>query len=205
VHNCRKCKAEYNSVICFYPVYSFGNPFGKKIIVIGLNPSTQEYEKGFLRDDFSLENRRFDQIKYFKRPYYKFFFGKIEDFFRGEIKKKVGYLDLVKCPTRILRKNGRAEQWSGLEGSQKYGIIDNCKDYLLKQLELYKPELIIPYGKNICEQIGEIFNVFPKKYGITEIKINSHNLNVLFLYQIRGLRHSDSEISKIQSLILSLI
>ena len=215
VHNCIKCKAGDNSVICFFPVYSFGNLFGKKIIVIGLNPSTQEYEKGFLRDDFSLENRRFDQLRYFKRPYYKFFFGKIEDFFRGEIKtkleyrrnvwEKVGYLDLVKCPTRIFRKNGRTEQWSGLDDSQKYGIIDNCKDYLLKQLELYKPELIIPYGKNICEQIGEIFNVFPKKYGITEIKINSHNLNVLFLYKIRGLRHSDSEISKIQSLILSLI
>jgi hypothetical protein len=185
VHNGIKCKAEYNTVICFYPVYSFGNPFGKKIIVIGLNPSTQEYEKGFLRDDFSLENRRFDQLKYFKRPYYKFFS-------RAR-------------PAKIFKKNGRAEQWSGLDESQKYGIIDNCKDYLLKQLELYKPKLIIPYGKNICEQIGEIFNVLPKKYGITEIKNNSHNLNVLFLYQIQRLRHSDSEISKIQSLILSLI
>jgi len=214
VHNCMKCNAEYNSVMCFYPVYSFGNPFGKKIIVIGLNPSTQEYEKGFLRDDFSVENRRFAQLKYFKRPYYKFFFGKIEDFFKGEIKSKlgyrrnvwesVGYLDLVKCPTKI-DKNGKAEQWSGLDNSQKKGIIDNCKDYLLKQLELYKPELIIPYGKNICEHIGEIFNVFPKKYGITKIKINSYNLNVLFLYQIQGHRHSDSEVSKIQSLILSLI
>jgi len=188
---------------------------GKKIIVIGLNPSTQEYEKGFLPDDFSVEHRRFAQLKYFKRPYYKFFFGKIEDFFQGEIKiklgyrrnvwEKVGYLDLVKCPTRIVKKNEKAEQWSGLDYGQKNGIIDNCKGYLLKQLELYKPELIIPYGKNICEQIGEIFNVFPKKYGISEIKINSHNLNVLFLYQIQGHRHSDSEISKIQSLILSLL
>lgn len=215
VHNCVKCKAEYHSVLCFYPVYSFGNPSGKKIIVIGLNPSTQEYEKGFLPDDFSVEHRRFAQLKYFKRPYYKFFFGKIEDFFQGKIKiklgyrrnvwEKVGYLDLVKCPTRIVKKNEKAEQWSGLDYGQKNGIIDNCKGYLLKQLELYKPELIIPYGKNICEQIGEIFNVFPKKYGISEIKINSHNLNVLFLYQIQGHRHSVSKISIIQSLILSLL
>ena len=207
VHNCIKCKAGDNSVICFYPVYSFGNPSGKKLIVIGLNPSTSEYKKGFLPDDFSVENRRFAQLKYFKRPYYKYFFGKIEDFFKGEIKtklgyrrnvwEKVGYLDLVKCPTRI-KKNGK-KQWSGLDSSQKNGIIDNCKDYLLKQLELYKPELIIPYGTNICEQIGEIFNVYPKKYGITEIKINSHNLKVLFLHQIQGPRHSDSEISKIRA------
>ena len=214
VHNCVKCKEEHHSVICFYPVYSFGNPLGKKIIVIGLNPSTQEYEKGFLLDDFSVEHRRFAQLKYFKRPYYTFFFGKIEDFFQGEIKTKlgyrrnvwenVGYLDLVKCPTRI-DTNGKTEQWSGLGDSQKDDIIDNCKAFLLNQLDLYKPELIIPYGKNICEQIGDIFNVFPKKYGVTEIKINSHNLNVLFLYQIQRHRHSDSEISKIQSLILSLI
>ena len=123
---------------------------GKKIIVIGLNPSTQEYTKGFLPDDFSVDNRRRAQLKYFKRPYYTFFFGKIEDFFEGEIKRKleyrrnvwenVGYLDLVKCPTKIVSKSGKSEQWSGLDDRQKKGIVDNCKDYLLKQLELYKPE-----------------------------------------------------------------
>jgi len=214
VHNCVKCKAEYTSVICFYPVYSFGNPSGKKIIVIGLNPSRQEYLRGFLPDDYSVENRRYAQLKYFQRPYYMSFFGKIEDFFKGEIKaklgyrrnvwEKVGYLDLVKCPTRIV-KDGKGYQWSGLDDIQKDGIIDNCKDYLLRQLELYEPDLIIPYGQNICEQIGEIFNVYPKKHGVTEIRLNSHKLNVLFLYQIQRPRHSDSEIEKIQSLILSLI
>ena len=39
------------------------------------------------------------------------------------------------------------------------------------------------------------------KYNYTNIKINSHKLNVLFLYQIQRHRHSDSEISKIQFLI----
>lgn len=215
VHNCARCNADYNSVICYYPVYSFGNPSGKKIIVIGLNPSRQEYLQGFLPDDYSVENRRYVQLKYFERPYYKRFFGKIEDFFKGEIEaklgyrrnvwEKVGYLDLVKCPTRVVKDDGTTEQWSGLDDPQKNGIIDNCKDYLLRQLELYKPDLIIPYGKNICEHIGEIFNVYPKKYGISEIRLNKHNFNVLFLYQIQGPRHRDSEIDKVQSLMLPLI
>ena len=50
VHSCRKCRREktLSVIVKFSPVYSFGNPTGKDIVVVGQNPSAREYEEGFL-------------------------------------------------------------------------------------------------------------------------------------------------------------
>jgi hypothetical protein len=42
---CRRCRTgELGNFVYYSPVYSFGNPEGKKIIVVAHNPSTREFE-----------------------------------------------------------------------------------------------------------------------------------------------------------------
>jgi hypothetical protein len=114
--NCRKCKdqsdlGKYFPDDCL-PVCCFGDPVGKKVFVVGINPSEAEYNSGFLEKN--IERAVESQIEYFNKREYKFF-GEIERFFddheiRAKLRivenlwEKVGYLDLVKCVT-ISNKN----------------------------------------------------------------------------------------------------
>ena len=67
------------------PVYSFGDPTNKTIILIGLNPSSQEFKKGFLSDSSDLEKRRKSQLDYFQGNVYSYF-NKARSFFDKDVK-----------------------------------------------------------------------------------------------------------------------
>jgi hypothetical protein len=105
VHNCNRCKRTLRNVIKHCPVYSFGDPTGRGVIVVGLNPSDNEYESGHLSKARSLALRHRSQLKYIGgKEVYKFF-HELERFFAGELKQqlqwekspweRVGFLDLV--------------------------------------------------------------------------------------------------------------
>lgn len=159
VHSCETCKARYSKTMPYPPVYSFGNPAGKPVLLIGLNPSRKEFEekkgKRFLSISKNPDDRRLSQRTYFKRETHRYF-KKVVPFFDGPVKTKLGYketpwdmvgvLDLVKCVT--VAKKG---QWNDLSEPQKDEIIENCEGYLIKQLKLYSPKVVIPYGVAICK------------------------------------------------------
>ena len=58
--------------------------------------------------------------------------------------EKVGYLDLVKCPTKCAKG-----QWSELTRKQQRQLVENCEEYLKEQLDIYTPRIIIPYGADV--------------------------------------------------------
>lgn len=94
---------------------------------------------------------------------------------------KVAYLDLVKCVTR--KGHG---QWSDLSSQEKQVFVDNCKYHLFRQLELYKPRLVIAYGRDVkywFERLGPLkLNTWiyvPQVRYLTRAKIASLQFGIL--------------------------
>jgi hypothetical protein len=201
------------------PVYSFGDPAGKPVILIGLNPSRKEFEekkgKQFLSVCENTDDRRKNQLTYFERKLHTYF-KNVEPFFEGPVKKKLGYtkvpwekvgvLDLVKCAT-ITEKG----QWSKLGDPLKDEIVENCEDYLIKQLKLYSPLAVIPYGVDICKwfRAHDPQNTLRKKDpidGYTTFKaiINGETFHGIYVPQRQG-PHSKPEIEWVQKKLASLL
>lgn len=205
--NCRECKDQSNLGKHFpndcLPVCCFGDPLGKEAFVVGINPSRAEYDSGYLEKDMAkaLES----QMTYFDRREYRFF-DEIARFFDDDVItaklgivkdlwERVGYLDLVKCVT-----TGNKEQWNGLKTSVKKETIENCQDFLERQLDLYQPRLIIAYGKDVGIWFGmkdsdkEEFNVItsPRKLGF--------QYGVIYVPQRQG-KHSRPEVNEVKEKI----
>ena len=207
---CKRCRTgELGKFIYYSPVYSFGNPEGKKVIVVAHNPSTREFEdhgkdqtRPYLLNTGTVEERLNDQLTYFDRPYYEQFFKKIETLFEGENKKllgwnricweKVGFLDFTKCSTRTEKG-----QWRTLRPKYRAEMIKNCEGYLLSQLEQYKPKAILSYGAFICEWFGNKFGAAYSNPSATTISTgNSDSVKLIFLYQRQGRQpHSAQEVT----------
>jgi len=157
VHTCTKCKGDLGQYIQYFPVYSFGEPERKRVLVVGLNPSRNEYgpPDEFLSSSTNIHERRKSQLLYFEGNQEYNCFNKIVPFFEGPVReilvwdKKpwecIGVLDLVKCPT--VKRDG---QWTNLSKKEKCLFITNCSGYLIKQLQRYQPEVIIAYGADVC-------------------------------------------------------
>jgi len=207
IHNCEKCKQSLGEIIQFFPVISFGNPNEKKIIVVGLNPSIKEYELGFLAKG-SIEERHKNQISYFETAYYEFF-CKLAPFFMGKVKEKlgwmkspwekVGYLDIVKCPTRYERK-----QWSGLTQIQKKVLVTNCENYFIEQLLQIKPKIILAYGSSVCKWFESKMKSKYSPKTTSMINLNGLNLRVIFLHQSQ-IPFSLNELKWVQDTIDTLL
>lgn len=209
IHNCRKCRqSTLVEIISGFPVYSFGNPEDKRICVVGLNPSTKEYEEKLLSDSEDIDERHKSQMSYFQRRYYPFF-TKIENFFHGEVKskigwmyspwEKVGFLDLVKCPTR-----SKTGQWSGLNRINKDNLIRNCQTHLVGQLKLYKPEVVIPYGTDVCNWFARFFDVSYEPFENKEIQFDNFKMKLLFIPQRQG-PYSKPEILWIRKKLIQML
>lgn len=152
VHTCSLCKeGDLKEVVKYYPIYSFGNPYGKELLVVGINPSTREYKDNYVSSSQDPENRHNSQRNYFQQGPYTFF-TKLEKFFHGEAKtalswvktpwEKVGFTDLVKCPTRY--------RWTKIKPQFRRLIKKNCQQYLVEQLELIKQKATLAYGAPVC-------------------------------------------------------
>jgi len=208
IHNCMKCKhTNLRRILPYSPVYSFGDPTGKEILVVGLNPSSREYINGYLSNSPNIEERRKSQLTYFKRRNYKYF-NEIERFFGDEVKKKihwtnspwekVGYLDLVKCPTKSARG-----QWSKIPTRQKETLIRNCEEYLKEQINLYKPKMILPYGADVGKWFAGYLRVTYEPFEDEKAQLNNRKVKLLFIPQRQG-PHSKPEILWVQNKILEM-
>lgn len=205
IHTCSRCKNKLSDVILYCPVISFGDTNGKKVLIVGINPSTREFEDGYLNYDRDVEKRHRDQLTYFDRPYYGYFFGKIESFFEGEpsrlldieksIWEKVGFLDLVKCPTR----NGK-RQWSQIIPSKKRTMIENCETFLLEQLMVAAPEVIVAYGADVCRWFSLKLNVNYQLFSVHGIDFFGKSIKLLMIPQKQG-GYSGPELSTIRKML----
>jgi len=192
----------------YYPVFSFGNPVGKPLILIGINPSKKEFEEGFLSNSNRAEDRRISQLTYFEREPYNYF-KKVEPFFGGPVKKvlgwkespweKVGTLDLIKCST--VKKNG---QWNELTENQQRYFIANCESYLIRQLKMFKPDVVISYGVKVCEWFSDYLNTPYYEYKSFTSKINDRTIRGIFIPQRQG-NHSVPEIVWVQRKLKKII
>lgn len=229
VHECKKCKenAELSDIVQYFPVYSFGNPEGKEIIVVGVNPSSKEYKPRSkdtlpaLSDSLVSDERRQSQLNYnFEYNYFK----KIKEFFTNELQTKIGWkknpwekvgcLDLVKCPT-ISPKGG---QWSNLRKKVQDTIIRNCEGYLMEQLKLLdKIKIIIPLGVDVCKwfaaylidpstnmkRLGDFKElIFEEREAI--LPVNNQKTKILFIPQRQG-PYSKPEKEYIQKKLLKML
>lgn len=177
-------------------------------MVVGLNPSAREYINGYLSNSPSIEVRRNSQITYFQNRKYRYF-NEIERFFGDEVKKKVnwvrspwekiGYLDLVKCPTRSERG-----QWSRIGRRQQEELVSNCEGYLKEQLNLYKPKIIIPYGADVGRWFANYLNLRYEEFEDEKAQLGNREVNVLFIPQRQG-PHSKPEILWIKNKILKML
>jgi hypothetical protein len=220
---CRKCKdrESLRQILKYPPVYSFGDPSGKDIIVVGQNPSDKEYtgDPPHLSSGSAAE-RRESQLTYFEREtIHPFFTNKIGRFFEGQVKKrlnwsdspweKVGYLDLVKCPTRLWKENRSVGQWSKIDPERKQMLIKNCEGHLRKQVRFYKPKIILAYGTDVGKWFGK--NYLKKhedyedlQYEVRRARIDNRVVHLLFVPQRQG-PHSKPELFWIGRKILKMI
>jgi len=209
VHMCKICnQTDLKDAIFHHPVYSFGDPSGKEILVVGINPSTKEFEGKYLSESGDLSERHQSQMAYFQQHYYDFF-KKIEEFFGGKVKEKIGwvdspwekigFIDLVKCSTRTAKG-----QWGGLKGSQKTRLIKNCQKHLINQLEELKPKIIIPYGAKVCKWFSKRYNIAYEPFTSQIVFTEGKETRILFLNQKQG-PYSKDTIEKIRNEILLII
>lgn len=212
VHACEMCKARPPTMMPYPPVYSFGDPAGKPVILIGINPSRKEFEKKKGKRHLTIsenpDDRRKSQLTYFKRKTHTYF-KKVVPFFEGRVKKrlgwkkapweKVGVLDLVKCAT--ITEDG---QWNKLGKKQKDDIIKNCEGYLVKQLKLYNPRIVISYGVAVCEWFSKRSKDSYEEYTTFEANIDGESVRGHFVPQRQG-SHSKPEIEWVQRKLASLL
>jgi len=206
VHCCKQCKFGVLEKFVpkqYPPVYSFGDPKQKSIIVVSINPSSKEYEDRYLSSSPEINERIKSQMYYFHYAYYKRFFWNIEKFFYGEVKEtlqwtrnpweKVGFLDLVKCVTK-----SEEGQWGTLKEWCKNKIIRNCEGYLKKQISFYRPKIIIAYGKDVCKWFARQSRINYKQWENETVKWNNHTVSILFLYQLRQGLYTESQTLRVR-------
>ena len=113
--------------------------------------------------------------------------------------EKVGYLDIVKCPTRIGRK-----QWSGLNRIQKNELVSNCENYLIEQLRQIKPKIVLAYGASVCKWFERKTKYKYKPKTTSIININGLDLRVIFLHQSQT-PFSINEVKWVQDTMFTLL
>ncbi len=212
VHTCKKCQSDLGQYRCHFPVYSFGKPEGKRVLVVGLNPSRNEYlpPDEFLSSSLDIAERRKSQLKYFDGEHEYKYFDKIVPFFEGVVKKILGWdkkpwecvgvLDLVKCPTV---KNNR--QWNELSKKEKRLFIKNCSRYLVKQLQRYQPEVVIAYGADVCRWFRDKLDLDDYiEYQVHTGNFDGFHMSVLFVHQRHG-DHSLPEQKWVQRKVKKLL
>jgi hypothetical protein len=202
----------------FAPEYSIGEPRGKKIIVVGLNPSGHIDKKHPRDSQSSIEERRASQLGYFERTrFYSYFenlsrfFGKGKGYESSALKRiigwnkhpyeQVGVLDLVKCATVNLEVGG---QWTSLKGLHRAEMVRNCEGYLKAQLAEYTPTLVIPYGSEVIKWFEPLSGGKIKHFTKYCASIGSYSFKGIAIPQRQG-PHSAPEVKWVQDRLLELL
>jgi uracil-DNA glycosylase len=113
--------------------------------------------------------------------------------------ERVGYLDLVKCPTRIGKR-----QWTGLKPTQKERFVAHCEGYLKEQLKIYRPKILLVYGARVCKWFGDYLNVDCEDFEDAPAQLNGEPVHVLFVQQRQG-SQTKPEIDWVRKKILKML
>jgi uracil-DNA glycosylase len=213
IHTCTKCKElPFGYIIKYYPIVSFGNPLNKSILVVGLNPSTNEYKYNFVKNSTIIEDRHTSQMDYFKQEPYQFFIN-LGKFFENPVKdkigwiqspwEKIGYLDIVKCPTR--KQPQDKNQWGSLSKDEKRRILLNCSPYLKIQLRSLTPKLVMAYGADLCRWFYPKYEAVKDAFTVKKCKISSNLMSDVILIPQNQIGHSTEIIEKVKKTIVVII
>jgi len=128
-------------------------------------------------------------MEYFDKRAYDFF-RKLGRFFEGGAKtglvwvrspwEKVGFTDMVKCPTRNSK-----EQWARLRASEKREITENCRKFLTYQLNEVSPSIIMTYGSDVCRWFYPEYTQ-DDAYTRQEFMINGKPRSLILVPQVQG-------------------
>ena len=140
-YTCDKCKNFIETTFreSFPPEGLLEGKLNSRVWIIGLNPKLEEGE---------YENRtQRDLEEYFNKPgvhgYFKDFKTVSSLLYNSLGKEKgVAHTDLIKC---------KSKKYDFKEN--KISIIQNCQGYLQKQIERYKPKVIICNGADTSQAI----------------------------------------------------
>ena len=165
------------------PVVCFGNFPTAKVLTIGINPSSNEFQKILegsrvllsekerrLADlkylgafstpdltDFQVEEVWNACISYFKGPYYKKWFDLMETFVN--IPLGASYFDGSSCHLDLIQW-ATDPIWGGLfpeRADEAAQLLVDDLPFLLKQIQESSAEIIFLSGKTVIESLGEIF------------------------------------------------
>jgi uracil-DNA glycosylase family 4 len=155
------CKSELCKGFSFKqkykPVQSIVGNKDAPILIIGLNPKTPKDEDDHYIDGFSAKELEhyFDNVtekhNYFGR------FKKVSDKLFSSLGKKdgVAHTDIIKCYSKTFPPGNCKSKDIEI-------IIDNCKGYLVKQLEKHPPKIVICNGIDVCRTIKTIIKPLSK-------------------------------------------
>ena len=87
---------------------------------------------------------------------------------------------------------------------QKDYILRNCEDFIIKQLRIYKPKIIIPYGVYVCEWIANHLSIPYDKYESFKVKLDRWLTQGIFIPQRQG-NHSKPEIQWVQRELAAIL
>jgi len=94
--------------------------------------------------------------------------------------EKVGFTDMVKCPTR----NSKG-QWAKLKPSERRKITENCRKYLTHQLNEISPSIIMTYGADVCRWFYQGYTQ-DDAYTSRKFMINSKSRSLILVPQVQG-------------------
>ncbi len=212
VHICRHCYQIDPRIEKYYPVYSFGDLEGKPIWVVAINPSHAEYDgknggAPYLSRSIDIEKRSRNQVDYFCSGHYNsFFFRQVERLFDEEVQRivvawekkpweKVGFVDLVKCVTK--------DGWSKLKPEDQQTLVGNCESYLKEQLVIYRPKLVVTYGKPVREWFSRFSGQYRNEYEYARVPIQAEYGPAVSFIDQRGYKRSEQEIAPIRQSIVN--
>ncbi len=179
VYKCMKCRG-------LYPPSTFlvGGNQKTKIWVVGINPKESKKRRKELG---KLEYHGPDGVRLYEETYfkeekevYRKYYGPFQHVFGSNwleyFQKYVCHTDLVKCASD---KKPEDKDWKEAVG--------NCSDFLVRQIELLKPKLLVCNGKPVCEWFKESFKKKEEEkeekkatWGQFETKKGDHTFYVVY-------------------------
>lgn len=144
-YKCDKCKSIGLKFSRNYKPEEFiEGKTSSSIWIIGINPAREsDWEDSRTKDDLS---KHFDDHK--RHQYFRSFESVSRRLYNqlGD-EYGVAHTDLIKC----FRKNLK-----GLKSKELSQVVDNCQGYLLQQIRIHRPELLICNGSTVSQTIQKL-------------------------------------------------
>ncbi len=146
-YKCSKCNPTFSFNRPYHPIDFLEGKRSSVVWIIGLNPKGTSEKKESRKTIKKLENY-FDNNKihsYFKD------FKKVSEklFYLFGKEKGVAHTDIVKCYSNEFQAKNRYYA----------NAIEKCKEYLIEQIKIYSPQIIICNGAPVCDLLKNIINI----------------------------------------------